>query len=338
MGVRWLRTDLNWASVQERGGQLRLARYGPDRRPWPPASALRCSRSWARRLNGPGRTPKVRRPPATPPPMGVFWQIAVKRYAPRGIHSWEIWNEPNLSGPFPPRPDPAAYAALLRAGSAQFARPTRRRPLSWAGWPGDPDPPDATRPHRRRRIPGGRLCRRRGVAFDAVGFHPYTGSELPDLDARRNSWGLMAGPIRAVMAANGDADKKIWITEYGAATNPGRRGTAEERQAEMLAGWRRAGARGRVDGAAVLVQLSRSWHRSRQSRRLVRPDRVGRPPQARPERCWKAFCPALPDAPDALPALRFGRQPEAASLRGGSAPPDLERRAPPGPARTPSVA
>ncbi len=74
-----------------------------------------------------------------------------------------------------------------------------------------------------------------GDFFDAVGFHPYTGSDLPDLNARRNSWGLMAGPIRSVMAAHGDEAKKIWITEYGAPTNENDGGVPEARQAELLA-------------------------------------------------------------------------------------------------------
>lgn len=37
------------------------------------------------------------------------------RYEPLGVEAFEIWNEPDTSRSWKPAPDPAAYAALLRA-------------------------------------------------------------------------------------------------------------------------------------------------------------------------------------------------------------------------------
>ncbi len=36
-------------------------------------------------------------------------QTAVKRYAPKGVKVWGVWNEPNLTNFWSPKPDPAAY-------------------------------------------------------------------------------------------------------------------------------------------------------------------------------------------------------------------------------------
>ena len=51
--------------------------------------------------------------PADPGPFAQFAGAAAARYAPLGVHDWEIWNEPN--GAFwLPAPNPAAYVAWLR--------------------------------------------------------------------------------------------------------------------------------------------------------------------------------------------------------------------------------
>ena len=44
-------------------------------------------------------------PPTDPAQFEAFVSAAVQRYAPQGIHTWEIWNEPNTSGFFQPAPD-----------------------------------------------------------------------------------------------------------------------------------------------------------------------------------------------------------------------------------------
>ncbi len=237
MGVRWLRTDLNWASVQAQG---------PDSFDWGDMDRIvetaktfgiqvlpvvGATPEWA------WQDPESPSPPKDPKAYGRFLKAAVERYAPRGIHTWEIWNEPNLKGPFPPRPDPVAYAALLKEASLAIRAADPGATIVLGGLAA------ATSTRLFGNSPAIAAvdfletvyAEGAGDSFDAVGFHPYTGSDLPDLEARRNSWGLMAGPIRDIMIAHGDKAKAIWITEYGAPTNEDGGGVSEARQAEQLA-------------------------------------------------------------------------------------------------------
>jgi hypothetical protein len=96
--------------------------------------------------------------------------------------------------------------------------------------------------------------------FDGVSYHPYSTPHLPcaptksactfnpnwkitDKYGMRNGWNRMLN-ARRVMVAFGDANKKIWITEFGGPTKA-QRGTpkalSENEQANLLAaGFQRA--------------------------------------------------------------------------------------------------
>ena len=57
--------------------------------------------------------------------------------------------------------------------------------------------------------------------FDAVADHSYTFPALPSSN-NINIWQQMSKTnpsLRSIMIANGDGDKKIWITEFGAPTD-----------------------------------------------------------------------------------------------------------------------
>jgi hypothetical protein len=75
--------------------------------------------------------------------------------------------------------------------------------------------------------------------FDAVGDHPYTAPQLP-LDTTWNNWAQMfstSTSLRSIMSQNGDGNKKIWVTEYGAPTagvNAWGTTVSEDRQAAMV--------------------------------------------------------------------------------------------------------
>ncbi len=237
MGVRWLRTDLNWESVQ---------REGPDSFDWREMDRIvsLAGSFGITVLPVVGSTPEWAwqdreraSPPRDPEAFGRFLTAAVRRYAPRGIHAWEIWNEPNLEGPFPPLPDPIAYAVLLKVGSAAIRAADPEATVILGGLASvtttrlQGNPPAMAAVEFLETV----YAEGAGGSFDAVGFHPYTGEDPPDIGAPQNSWGLMAGPIRAIMAAHGDEDKQIWITEYGAPTNEDEGSASEERQAELLA-------------------------------------------------------------------------------------------------------
>ncbi|MFV0411318.1 MAG: cellulase family glycosylhydrolase [Paracoccus sp. (in: a-proteobacteria)] len=240
LGILWLRTDLYWADVQADGrGRFDWSEF--DRivdlaaeqgiRVLPVAGT---TPDWAAQdAEGPST-------PADPADFAAFMTAAAKRYGPRGIHVWEIWNEPNLAGPWPPHPDPEAYAKLLIAahGAIKAADPEAlvlMGGLAAANWTG---PPLDVQYVAASSFLDAVYDAGAGDAFDALAFHPYSYPDPPDPGWRWNGWGMMSGPLREIMARRGDGDKKIWITEFGAPT--GAAGAiSETEQAEFL----REGAR-----------------------------------------------------------------------------------------------
>jgi GH35 family endo-1,4-beta-xylanase len=167
-----------------------------------------------------------------------FVRRVAERY--RGkIAAYIIWNEPNLAvewGNQPP--DARAYAELLRAASdAIRAADPNARVIAAALAPTNENDARAQddRVFLRALYAAGARA-----AFDALGAHPYAFALPPDAPRDAN-YGLNFARLddwRAVMAANGDAAKPIWITEFGypTAQPPGyeNRVVNETQQAEYL--------------------------------------------------------------------------------------------------------
>jgi hypothetical protein len=167
----------------------------------------------------------------------------VSIYAPLGVHHYEIWNEPNLVQTWPTADDPeratTEYMDLVRAAFPRIKA-------------ADPRSTVLVGALSRQETVGGRpndwlaAMYEKGLAgnFDAISVHPYTDPELPGEDVpAAYSWLQMTGPwddrtpsMRELMIDNGDGDKTIWITEFGAPTGgPLGAPVSEERQAEILA-------------------------------------------------------------------------------------------------------
>ncbi|MEY9839949.1 cellulase family glycosylhydrolase [Streptacidiphilus sp. EB103A] len=221
VGARWVRADLSWDDIQS---------DAPNRYDWQlfdrvvDAAAARdlsvlpvlaYTPTWAR---SPGCTSDKCRP-ADPAAFAAFAAAAAQRYAPRGVHTWEVWNEPNLSGFWQPAPDPAAYTTLLRATS---------RALRSA----DPSAYVILGGLAATRTGGGAISQTEFLAavsalggnrlVDAVGYHPYT---YPYLAGAATSWGTAweridrtRTSLRSVLSANGTPDLPVWVTETGAPT------------------------------------------------------------------------------------------------------------------------
>lgn len=238
LGMTWLRTDLYWSNIQA---------AGPDSYDWtvPDRVVATAAAHGVQVLFVVGTTPQwarsiatERSAPADPADYGAFLDAAVRRYAPLGVHAWEIWNEPNLAGAFPTQPDPIRYTRLLTAAhdAIKAADPTATVIL------GGLSPVVDTKASLLGEVKVfGAVDFLRGVydqgggdSFDAVGFHPYSYPRMPSDPAPWTGWSIMTGPIRDLMTAHGDAGKKIWITEYGAPTNEGRSKVSEAEQADML--------------------------------------------------------------------------------------------------------
>jgi hypothetical protein len=125
---------------------------------------------------------------------GNFARAVTARYAPRGVHAYEIWNEPNISF-WQPKPDPLLYTQIL---CAAYKRIHAVDPQTWL---------------RALYTDGAKPC------FDAVGHHPYIDASTQP-DDLGNAWYLMYGAypadnLRQIMIANHDGAKRIWATEVG---------------------------------------------------------------------------------------------------------------------------
>jgi hypothetical protein len=218
--VRWLRVDFDWSVIQAGGPHtfdwsrtdaiveaararnlsiIALTAYTPD---------------WARPQGTPDKNP-----PTNPDDYARFVSAAAQRYASSGVTTWEIWNEPNVSTFWYPRPDPEGYTALLVRASAAIKHVEPDATIVSGGLAPASDNASGSQIDVRTFLmrvyaAGG------GRAFDAVGLHPYSFPKLPLFPADFNTF-LNTPALYQVMVDHGDAAKRIWGTEVGAPTAGG---------------------------------------------------------------------------------------------------------------------
>jgi hypothetical protein len=170
---------------------------------------------WAR---PPGTSDKT--PPTNPADYARFARAAAERYAPKGLHDWEIWNEPNVDGFWQARPDPAAYTRLLIAAYDAIKSVDSGATVMTGGLSPAPDAPDgsAIAPVTFLR---GIYAAGGGGHFDAVAHHSYNFPFMPlkpEANYNHNAFGGVTPVLRQTMVENGDGLKRIWSTEMGAPT------------------------------------------------------------------------------------------------------------------------
>ena len=114
----------------------------------------------------------------------------------------EIWNEENVAGFWPPKPNAAHYAETLREArqAAKRANPDVR--IAFGGTSG------ADVHFYDQAYANGAKA-----SFDIVNIHPYCLPNAPEGWLERQ-----VGHMRETMAKYGDSEKPIWITEMGWAT------------------------------------------------------------------------------------------------------------------------
>jgi arabinogalactan endo-1,4-beta-galactosidase len=119
------------------------------------------------------------------------------------VRYWQVWNEPNEATFWSPGPDAAAYAELLRQTGAAIRRANPDARVLTAGLTG-----------ANAATVGAFLQalydHDAGEAFDILALHPYHTAATPDAYLPRYLEGM-----RDVLRRNGDAAKRIWITEIG---------------------------------------------------------------------------------------------------------------------------
>jgi hypothetical protein len=233
LGTRWLRLDVTWSYIQM---------GGPTSYDWslddPPITG-----AIARGINVDGNlayTPWWAQPPGVsddhyPPPnpadFANFAAAAVRHYAPMGVHTWEIWNEPNNPAFWKPAPNVAQYAAMLVQAYDAIKSVDPGATVLTGGT--DLEQTTSTSVSAVDFL-SGLYANGAGGHFDAVAHHPYTWPNTPNNGDLASAWSEMADAspsLRSVMNANGDANKQIWATEYGAPTNE----VSEAQQAAEIA-------------------------------------------------------------------------------------------------------
>jgi hypothetical protein len=236
LGVKWVRFDFDWSVIQptsstqyvfERFDAVVLALRAADINI---LGIITYAPAWAN-----GGQPSKFYPPTSALDYATFAGALAKRYGPMGVHAWEIWNEPNLGQFWMPGANPAAYTALLKAAypGIRAADPTATVITGGLAQPGN----SATTMRALDFLT--QIYRNGGSGFfDAVGNHPYDSPALPGVGYNWQQMYATSPSFLSVMTANGDGNKRIWMTEIGGPTSGNSEwGTvvSESVQADMLA-------------------------------------------------------------------------------------------------------
>lgn len=235
IGVRWIRHDLQWNSVQpesstsyEWGAYDRLVREA-GKRGMGILLVLAYTPRWA-------RTPSaVESMFAAPVKNGQFARFAghaAQRYARMGVHAWEIWNEPNITQFWKPAPSVKAYADLLRRSYVAIKQADPSATVVSGGL--SPAVTSSGNIAPRDFVVGLYAHGVKG-SFDILGHHPYTFPALPSRYYEWSAWSQMSDThpsLRGIMASHGDR-KPIWATELGVPTS-GMAAVSESLQARSI--------------------------------------------------------------------------------------------------------
>ncbi|KAB8143845.1 hypothetical protein F8S13_08055 [Chloroflexia bacterium SDU3-3] len=156
--------------------------------------------------------------PPTPAAYAEFVGAVVARYKDR-VHHWQIWNEPDNAAYWSPAPDPAAYAALLKAG---YAAVKQADPSALVLSAGIVSPEPATSFLKAIADNGA------WGAFDILAIHPYVDPRSPE-DGQIAAAGV--GQVKVLADKLGA--KPIWATEFGWSTGAGdRKGNRVDEQTQ----------------------------------------------------------------------------------------------------------
>lgn len=158
---------------------------------------------------------------AADPAFDDAWAEFVRRLAARypAVVAVEIWNEPNIKPSFSPYPNPARFAALLKAAypavkSVDPALPVISGGLFVSRGSGPFGIGNA------QFLAGMYTAGAKGY-MDGIGIHPYPRTDSLDPTPRVYDPALLDGilaGVRATRDAAGDSATPIWITEIGEST------------------------------------------------------------------------------------------------------------------------
>ena len=234
----WIRFDINWEVIQY---------AGPASYNWTPfdnvvkatnargmkvLAMIGYTPPWARPAGTSGKTP-----PTNFADYANFAKTAVARYAPMGVHAYEVWNEPNIVNFWEPAPDAARYTQMLKLAytaikSADPSATVVSAGLSPYGAYGQSDAQHMNPLNFLEAM----YSNGAAGSFDALGWHPYN---YPSglAFASWSAWSQMSETTpnaRSIMIARGDSAKQLWATEFGAPTGSTTRDLTEAAQAQLV--------------------------------------------------------------------------------------------------------
>ncbi|MFJ8634583.1 cellulase family glycosylhydrolase [Streptomyces sp. NPDC093568] len=238
LGVGWLRVDLSWRNIQpDTSTQYLWERFdrvvdAADAHGLEVLPTISYTPRWAADPNCGSGSQAC--PPADNARFAEFARQAAERYAPKGVHSWEIWNEPNILPFWKTGPDAERYAAMLAATAPAMRSADPEAFLLFGGLAAvETQPSRGYVSHKTFLSEVARLGALKYV--DAVSYHPYTypllpstetatGTRYEDIDRTHDS-------LVATLKKYGEPGMPVWITETGAPTwSTGRAADSPEAQ------------------------------------------------------------------------------------------------------------
>jgi len=236
MGAQWIRFDVKWDVIQNGGSDAwDFSRYdaltaAALARGMEVLGTLAYAPRWA-------RSDACRDSfPCEPRDMNEyarFAEVTVAHFKGRISH-WELWNEPNISAFWKPKPNAARYASLVRAA---YPRIKAANPDAFVlAGATSPAPNDGTQIDEVSFLQ--QVYENGGQGhFDAWSHHPYTHPAPPGNVHPDCAWYQIYGTqtsIRSLMTSHGDGGKKVWGTEYGPPTAGTPGSVSESTQAQWV--------------------------------------------------------------------------------------------------------
>lgn len=182
-------------------------------------------------------------------PSGSFW-AENPAIPPRPIRTWQIWNEPNFKY-FVSRPNPAEYGKLVKLSYAALKAADGGAQLILGGMFAHPIEATIKRGPRQAYFAEDFLAQMYRTSpgikskFHGVALHPYTG-QFQNLTPYIEE-------LLAVLKANRDASKGLWLTELSWSSQPPQPGNSFAKG--------KAGQKKQLQGAFGLLERNqRRWH------------------------------------------------------------------------------
>ncbi|MGU3432792.1 beta-galactosidase [Actinomycetes bacterium M1A6_2h] len=231
VGASWIRVEVSWRVVEPTPGAFDWSNVDrvvdtANRHGLKVLGLVGYAPPWASTPGPTSLLPGSR--PADPVAFGNFAGVAAARYAGR-IGTWEVWNEPNIAAFFAPGPDVELYSQILRTSYQRIHAAVGNVTVLSGGLSVADDGLLSVSP---KTFIDGLYARGLAGYSDGIALHPYTFPFETTNDPNGNWADLSA--VRDSMVRNGDAGKKIWITEFGAPTGTAPDAVSDDIQSRIV--------------------------------------------------------------------------------------------------------